>query len=227
MNKSIITNWEIGDCFVKQIDATIYPEYNVYPEYNNKYLIVICSGYYQFSNNKRLLPTLYLKLSNKPVTSQKDIDDAEFVIWDKIPWCMRYWPYSGLESQASLEARRDKTILYPDDYGFLTEYQVMLFPSRQNKIFFEGCDYYKYVSFKKPLDEFLHWRDNTKVNFQGISIFTPFFYKLLIEKYRLYNLRKWVFYQLPREEVLASKDNFSLIQRKYSKFIHDYKEDKC
>lgn len=61
MRSNIIKKWEIGDYFISKIKSTKYPGYN------DKYLIVIVSGYYQFDlkDEKSVYPTSYLKISDK------------------------------------------------------------------------------------------------------------------------------------------------------------------
>lgn len=219
--KTNIKNWEIGDSFVKKIES------DKYPDYNDKYLIVICSGYYQYSkfNDKSIYPTVYLKISSKKIQTTEDINDAEFIIYNKIHWSWRYLPYSGLISDAELEAIRDKTELFPDDYYYLNEYQVDIFPSRENKTFIENSQYFQFPEFKKPLDEYFHWRDGLTTNFQG-TFFSSWKIDLMIRAYRRNNLRKWAFYQLPREEMVKCKDSLKPIYDKYYEdFIESYNMD--
>ena len=75
MLSKILTKWQVGDCFITKINSTKYPEFN------DKFLIIIVSGHYQY--NSRIYPTAYLKLSNKEVKTQQDIDNAEFIIYDQ------------------------------------------------------------------------------------------------------------------------------------------------
>lgn len=219
--KTSIKNWEIGDCFVKKLES------EKYPEYNDKYLIVICSGYYQYSkfDEKSIYPTVYLKISNKEIKTIEDIEIADFVIFEKIHWSLRYLPYSGLISDAELEAIRDKTKLFPDDYYFLNEYQVDIFPNRENKIFVENSQYFYYPEFKKPHDEYFHWKEGLITHFQGIFL-SLWNIDLIIRYYRKNNLRKWAFYQLPREEMVKCKDSLKPIYEKYYEdFISKYNMD--
>lgn len=222
MKSNIIKKWEIGDCFISKIESTKYIDYN------DKYLIVIISGYYQFDlkNEKSIYPTAYLKISSKEVKSFQDIDDAEFIIYDKIPWSWRYLPYSGLKSDDELRKERDKIKLYPDEYYFLNEYQVKVLPCRLKNSILKSYEYIQYFDFKKPKDEFFHWQIGLKNYFQGILMSTPWCLDIIIERYRRYNLRKWVFYQLPLEEMIKHKDSLTPIYNKYyENFIKDYDEN--
>lgn len=152
MKSNIIKKWEIGDCFIAKINSTKYTEYN------DKFLIIIVSGYYQLRTNdeKSIYPTAYLKISNKEVKTTEDVEDAEFIIYDQIPWSWRYLPYSGLIPDDVLRKERDKVELYPDEYYFLREYQVKVFPCRLKNSILSSYEYLYYPNFKKPKDEFFH-----------------------------------------------------------------------
>ena len=55
---------------------------------------------------------------------------------------------------------------------------------------------------------------------------TPRCLEILIQRYRRYNLRKSVFYQLPKEEMVKHKDSLTPIYQKYYKsFMENYDED--
>lgn len=219
-NKLNIQNWEVGDCFIKKI----YSE--KYPQYNNKYLIIICSGHYQFSNNKRKLPNAYLKLSDKAINNQSDIDEAEFIIYLKVPWSWRYLPYNGNIDADELEKERDKIELFPDEYWFLNEYQVDIGPSRKNKDFLLECQFIAHPNFIKPSDEYFHWKSEEKDNFQMCCLDTPWVIDDILKHYQLNNLRKSVFYQLPKEEMETHKDNLRPIYEKYYvSFMKNYNPD--
>lgn len=222
MKSNIIKNWDVGDCFISKIESTKYPNYN------DKYLIVIVSGYYQYDLNdeKSIYPTAYLKLSNKEVKTCQDIDNAEFIIYCQIPWSWRYLPYSGLVDDAELRKERDKTKLYPDDYYFLREYQVNILPCRIKNSILKDYEYIQYFDFKKPKDEFFHWQDGLKNYFQCVLISKLWSLDLIIERYRRYNLRKSVFYQLPKEEMIEHRESLSPIYEKYyESFMKDYNEN--
>ncbi len=222
MKSNIIKRWEIGDCFIAKINSTKYSDYN------DKFLIVIVSGYYQFKNNdeRSIYPTAYLKISDKEVKTQQDIEDAEFIIYDQIPWSWRYLPYSGLISVEELKKERDKTKLYPDEYFFLKEYQVKIFPCRISNSILKSYEYLYYPNFKRPNDEFFHWQDGLKNYFQGILMSTPWCLDIIIQRYRRYNLRRWSFYQLPLEEMVEHKESLTPIYAKYyESFIENYDED--
>ncbi len=218
MLSKILTKWQVGDCFITKINSTKYPEYN------DKFLIIIVSGHYQY--NSRIYPTAYMKLSNKEVKTQQDIDNAEFIIYDQIPWSWRYLPYSGLISDEELIKERDKTKLYPDEYYFLKEYQVNILPCRIKNSILNSCEYLYYHDFKKPKDEFFHWQEGLNNYFQCILMSTPWCLDLIIENYRRYNLRKWVFYQLPLEEMIEHKESLTPIYEKYyENFMANYDEN--
>lgn len=222
MKSNIVKKWEIGDCFISKIESTKYTDYN------DKYLIVIVSGYYQLDrrNEKSIYPTAYLKLSNKEVKTKQDIDDAEFIIYTQIPWSWRYLPYSGLIDDAELRKERDKTKLYPDEYYYLKEYQVNIFPCRIQKGILKSYEYIQYIDFKKPKDEFFHWQNGLKNYFQGILMSTSWCLDRIISKYRRFNLRRWAFYQIPLEEMIEHKESLTPIYEKYyESFIKDYDED--
>lgn len=222
--KDNIKNWEIGDCFIKKIET------EKYPEYNGKYLLLICSGYYNYNNNnnnnKRMLPNVYIKLSNKEVTTTNDIDEAEFVISLKIHWSLRFLPYSGLVPDEILEKERSKIQLYPDEYWFLTEYQSKLAPSRKNKEFIKDCKYIRHINFKRPEDEFYHWMTNQNNHFQMVVLPTKWAIDLILKNYREFNLRKSVFYQIPLEEMAKCKNDLTPIYQKYyTTFMEKYNPD--
>lgn len=222
MKSNIIKRWEIGDCFISKIESTKYPNYN------DKYLIIIVSGHYQYNLNDEnsIYPTAYLKLSNKEVKTYQDIDNAEFIIYDQIPWSWRYLPYSGLVDDTELRKERDKTKLYPDDYYFLKEYQVNILPCRIPKSILKSCEYIKYLDFKKPKDEFFHWQNGLKNYFQCVLMSTSWCIDLIIENYRRHNLRRSVFYQLPKKEMVEHRESLSPIYEKYyESFMKDYNEN--
>ena len=81
-------------------------------------------------------------------------------------------------------------------------------------------------NFKKPTDEYFHWKSEEKDNFQMCLLTTPWAIDDILRNYRLNNLRKSVFYQLPREEMEAHKDNLRPIYDKYyESFMKDYNFD--
>jgi len=222
MKSNIVKRWEKGDCYITKIKC------DKYPEYNDKYLIIVVSGHYQYSvkDENSIYPTAYLKISNKQVKTAQDIEEAEFVIYDLIPWSWRYLPYSGLVSDEELRKERDKTKLYPDDYYFLREYQVNVLPCRLKNSILSTYDYIYYPDFKTPKDEFFHWQNGLKNYFQCFLMSTPWCLEILIQRYRRYNLRKSVFYQLPKEEMVKHKDSLTPIYQKYyESFMKDYHED--
>jgi len=197
-------------------------------EYNDKYLIFITTSYYRYDQNyeRSIYPIVYLKLSSKKVKTPQDIDDAEFIIINEVPWSWRYLPYSGLIDDDELRKERDKTKLYPNDYYFLTEYQLKIFPDKNNKEFIKDCDYIRHPDFKKPEGEYFHWQDGLVNHFQGYVLPLPWFFDQMIGNYRRYNLRKSVFYQLPKEEMVKHKDSLTPIYQKYYKsFMENYNED--
>ncbi len=134
--------------------------------------------------------------------------------------------YSGLISDEELRKERDKTKLYPDDYYFLREYQVNVLPCRLKNSILSTYDYIYYPDFKTPKDEFFHWQNGLKNYFQCFLMSTPWCLEILIQRYRRYNLRKSVFYQLPKEEMVKHKDSLTPIYQKYYKsFMENYDED--
>lgn len=196
------------------------------PKYKNYYLIFICSGYYTCYNEKDIRPNVYLKLSKKKIDSLKDIDNSEFITYLNIHWSLRYLPYNGKIKDEDLRKERDKVKLYPDDYYFLHEYQVHLFPSRRNNQIVRESQYYFFPNFKRPKDEFYHWENGIKNYFQGIILGNPWEFKLILAAYERNNLRRGVFYQLPKDEMVRCKDDLSPIYEKYyDSFIKDYDED--
>ena len=215
--KTCIRNWEVGDCFICKMRC------KVYTEYNDKYLILIVGSHYKYSDRKSLYPNVYLKLSDKKIEIFEDIDNAEFIIIDEYHWCERFLPYSGKISTKKLIEERSKVKLYPDEYGFLKEYQLNIYSSKKDKEFIEQCDYMRYEDFKRPEDEFFHWQDEYEDNFQGDILTVPWFFDSLIDnKYRFYNLRESVFYHLPLEDMQAAKDSLAPIYDKYFEFMHEY-----
>lgn len=55
---------------------------------------------------------------------------------------------------------------------------------------------------------------------------TPWCLDIIIQRYRRYNLRKWVFYQLPLEEMVEHRESLTPIYEKYyENFIKNYDED--
>lgn len=222
VNKENITNWEIGDCFVTPIKSQRFPQYN------DRYLIIICCDYYEFTGRKKNYPLVYYKISKKEVNSEKDIDDAEFYIRDLIHMGLRYLPYSGLIDYRELEKERDKVKLYPDEYGFLKEYRINIFPNKNNKEFIRNCKYIKYENFERPKEEFFHWQDGLKNYFQGDILTVEWFFDKLMYWYQINNERKLVYYHFPLEEMQQYRDKslYPLIV-KYKDFMDEYckKED--
>lgn len=221
VNKGVITNWEIGDCFITPIKS------EKYPKYNDKYLIIICCDYYEYPDRKKPYPLVYFKISDKEVNSEKDIDDAEYFISTLIHMSMRYFPFSGLIDEKTDIENKKKVKVYPDEYGFLKEYRVMIFPSRKNKDFIKNCKYIKYENFQRPKDEFFHWQKGLINYFQGYNITVDWLFDRIMYWYQINNEKKLVYYHFPLEEMQQYKDSSLLpLIIKYKDFMEEYKKEK-
>ena len=108
----------------------------------------------------------------------------------------------------------------------VNEYQVDIAPSRKNKEFLSECQFIAHPNFIKPSDEYFHWKTEDEDHFQMCCLDIPSAIDLILKGYRYNNLRKSVFYQLPREEMEAHKDNLRPIYEKYYvSFMKNYNPD--
>lgn len=217
MNKENITNWEIGDCFITPIKSKDYPQYN------DRYLIIICCDYYEYTEKRKPCPLAYLKISNKEVNSEKDIDEAEYIISEAIHMGIRFFPIHGMDTKADIEKKK-KVKVYPDEYGFVKEYRVMVFPNKNNKEFIKNCKYMKYENFQRPKEEFFHWQNGLKSYFRGVVLSVEWFFDRIMHWYRLYNLRLLGYYHLPLEEMQQHEDSLLPLVIKYKDFLKEWKE---
>lgn len=215
-----IKTWDIGDCFIKKIKSEDYPLYN------NKYLIIIVSGFYEYEENK-IYPNVYIKISDKPINNIDDINNSEFVVVNEVHWSMRNLPLLGGLTHEEFIQLRSSVELFPDEYGFLKEYQLCVSPSKFNRTYLNNTEYIiiDFSKLKKPNDEFLHWQDGLENDFQSVIFEENKVDNKIIRLYRRFNLRKWCYYQIPLEDMQVAKNGLRIIYEKYNDFLESYDED--
>lgn len=90
-------------------------------------------------------------------------------------WTWRYLPWLGSIDPKVLKEERDKVKLYPDEYGFLHEYQLNVMGPRKSKPFIENTMYLQFYfdKIEKPKDEYWHWKTNDTSYFQLVCFYLP------------------------------------------------------
>ena len=208
--KSSPKDWKINDVFytkIKHKDEL----------YNNKYLLFIKVGEYQWSKNSKI-PVFWLKITkdnNLPETKE-EIDNLEFIITSMTVWEERFFPLMGdyQEMIKDLEEKK-KVKFFPDDFGYLHEYRFALIAFNR-KYVPEELEYLGNFEVTPPKDEYIPFSELSINAYRWENLFDN-----LLERYKLYNLRQSIMYEKEYSENLH-KQNKEVFDMQVNLTKYDY-----
>ena len=208
LDNHFLNSIKIGDCYIKEVDNSKFGCLQ------RKYLIIICCGQYIYNYTKKGVPqyrpTVYIKISKEKPQTKEDVDCSEFIISCLIHYSERFFPYDGNFSNEELKKIRSKIKLpNTDSHGFLIEYQYKIWGIEKD--FFKDCTYLYHPNFKKPKNEFFHWKTETECHFQGLLLINEknILFDELGYDYYYHNLRNGWEYKIPSNIFIKYKNSYS------------------
>ena len=165
-----------GDCLAYKIEND--------EEFKGKYLILIASELND-PNDRSYNRYFRCKITENDilVTTKEEIEKLKYVIIYVMPMGMRFYPLPGNRPVEDVIKERMKVKVYPDENGYLYEYNLSMTLARKKEI--QQFIYLGNFDISKPKEDFIPFSLH---NLDGTCM--KYFEEYALDNYRSYNLKQ-------------------------------------
>ena len=169
-----------GDCLAYKIEND--------EKFKGKYLILIASELND-PNDRSYNRYFRCKITENDilVTTKEEIEKLKYVIIYVMPMGMRFYPLPGNRPVEDVIKERMKVKVYPDENGYLYEYNLSMTLARKKEI--QQFIYLGNFDISKPKEDFIPFSLH---NLPGTCM--KYFEEFVLRKYRLNNLKQGSFW---------------------------------